>query len=241
MARQPRFLLPGHPQHIIQRGNNRSILFAEDEDYSFYLEALQQACSQQGCLLHAYVLMTNHVHLLLTPATDTGISKTLQSIGRKYVQYFNYRYRRTGTLWEGRYKAALIDSETYLLCCYRYIELNPVRAGMVAQSHDYRWSSYGHNACGDSNSLIQPHPIYLALGATDEQRQAAYRGLFKNALTQHTLDTLRESTQKSWVFGSDRFKQEVEQLTQRQLSSKQRGGDKRSAQYKKEKEATNRV
>ena len=207
MARQPRFVMPGHPQHIIQRGNNRHIIFVEDEDYLFYLECLQQGCSQHSCQLHAYVLMTHHVHLLLTPKTESAVSKTLQSIGRKYVQYFNYRNRRTGTLWEGHYKAALIDSETYLLSCYRYIELNPVRAGMVKLCDEYRWSSYRHNALGEPNTLIQPHSIYLALGATEQQRQQRYSGLFTNALSQQTLDAFRESTQKSWVMGSARFKQ----------------------------------
>ncbi len=241
MARQSRFLLPGHPQHIIQRGNNRHIIFADDKDYLFYLECLQQGCCQHSCQLHAYVLMTNHVHLLLTPETDSSISKTLQSIGRRYVQYFNYRYRRTGTLWEGRYKAALIDSENYLLCCYRYIELNPVRAGMVEQGGAYRWSSYRHNALGEPNAFIQPHPIYLALGATDLQRQQCYRELCTHSLNQQTLNTLRQSTQKSWVVGSDKFKREIEQLSQRQAGPKQRGGDRRSIEYRQKQERIHRA
>lgn len=238
MARQPRFLLPGQPQHIIQRGNNRNTLFADEQDYRVYLETLHEACNHHNCQLHAYVLMTNHVHLLLTPETDTGISKTLQAIGRKYVQHFNYRYHRTGTLWEGRFKAAIIDSENYLLHCYRYIELNPVRAGMVSKIHEYRWSSYRHNACGDQNTLIQPHPLYLELGSTAEQRQAIYRDLFKNTLSQHSLETLRNCSQKSWVLGSEKFKQEIEQLTLRQASPRKRGGDRRSALYQKNKEQT---
>ncbi|MGC2047550.1 MAG: transposase, partial [Gallionella sp.] len=148
MARLPRFVLPGQPQHVIVRGNNRSEIFCADADYRFYLEKLQLACDKHGCDLHAYVLMTNHVHLLITPHEEQSLSKALQMLGRYYVQYYNHCYQRTGTLWEGRYKATLIDSEAYLLTCMRYIELNPVRAGMVAHPSEYPWSSYHHNALG---------------------------------------------------------------------------------------------
>ena len=132
MARLPRFVMPGQPQHVIVRGNNRTEIFCADTDYQFYLEKLQLACEEHACQIHAYVLMTNHVHLLITPQEEQSIGKAMQMLGRYYVQYYNYTYRRTGTLWEGRYKATLIDFETYLLTCMRYIELNPVRAGMVA-------------------------------------------------------------------------------------------------------------
>jgi putative transposase len=138
MARLGRLIVPGQPQHVIVRGNNRSEIFCRDADYLFYLEKLQAACQKHDCQIHAYVLMTNHVHLLITPFSEQSLSKTLQMLGRYYVQYFNYCYQRTGTLWEGRYKATLIDSELYLLTCMRYIELNPVRAGMVASPADYR-------------------------------------------------------------------------------------------------------
>lgn len=137
MARHPRFVLPGHPQHVIQRGNNRSVIFADDADYTFYLDRLREVCERFKCRIHAYVLMTNHVHLLITPETGIGIGKVMQSLGRQYVQYFNYRYRRTGTLWEGRYKASLLNTDQYLLACYQYVELNPVRAGMVEQPAKY--------------------------------------------------------------------------------------------------------
>ena len=149
MPRQLRYNLPGIPQHVIQRGNNRQATFFSDEDYMRYLADLKSACDQHQCEVHAYVLMTNHVHLLMTPHNGDGIAKTMQSLGRRYVVYINQTYRRTGTLWEGRYKAALIDSENYLLTCYRYIELNPVRAeGMVDHPGKYRWSSYRANALG---------------------------------------------------------------------------------------------
>lgn len=148
MARQPRFDLPGVPQHIVQRGNDRQPRFADTAGYLRYRQELGEAARKHGCTLHAYVLMTNHVHLLATPAEPGGISRMMQAIGRRYVAAFNARYRRTDTLWEGRFKSALVDSERYVLACYRYIELNPVRAGMVAAPGDYRWSSYHANADG---------------------------------------------------------------------------------------------
>ncbi len=159
MARLPRFSLPGQPQHVIQRGNNRSIIFAADEDYIFFKDCLDEAAKRYGCDIHAYVLMTNHVHFLMTPYEGNSISKVLQSVGRRYVQYFNHAYQRTGTLWEGRYKAILIESECYLLTCCRYIELNPVRAAMVSDPGDYPWSSYCHHVRGEPDFLVRDHPL----------------------------------------------------------------------------------
>ena len=176
MARLPRFVIPGQPQHAIVRGNNRVPIFCADEDYRFYLEKLKQACDKHQCDVHAYVLMTNHVHLLITPHTEQGIGKVMQMVGRYYVQYFNHTYQRTGTLWEGRYKATLVDSERYLLTCYRYIELNPVRAeDMADHPADYKWSSYRFNALGQADDLIAPHHEYRRLGKGEAERQAAYR------------------------------------------------------------------
>ena len=163
MARLPRYVIPGQPQHVIQRGNNRDIIFVADEDYRFYLQKLEDACKKYNCDIHAYVLMTNHVHLLLTPQSENGISQVMQSLGRSYVQYFNFRYRRSGTLWEGRYKATLLDSESYLLTCSRYIELNPVRAQMVKDPGEYPWSSFGFNALGQADNLITPHAVYKTI------------------------------------------------------------------------------
>lgn len=151
--------------------------------------------------------MTNHVHLLLTPSTDTAVSQVVQSLGRKYVRYFNDRYGRTGTLWEGRYKAALIDTEPFFLICSRYIELNPVRAGMVGHPAEHRWSSYLHNATGQGDPLVTKHPLYVELGADPGSRQAAYRALFDVDISDTTLSALREATNKSWVFGNDRFRE----------------------------------
>jgi putative transposase len=232
MARLPRYVLPGQPQHVIQRGNNRGVTFFAGEDYSFYRECLKEACDKHGCAVHAYVLMTNHVHLVLTPEAPSSIAKVMQSVGRRYVQYVNYTYRRTGTLWEGRYKATLIDSEQYLLTCSRYIELNPVRAGIVAHPGDYPWSSYRAHAHGQLDTLIQDHTLYSALGNTDSGRQEAYRALFKAQLDAATLNliresTIRESTNKAWALGSDRFREEIEAALQRRTRPLPRGGARR--------------
>ena len=240
MARQPRFVLPGHPQHVIHRGNNRDIIFADDADYHFYTEKLAHACQRYGCNIHAYVLMTNHVHLLITPEHKHGISQVMQSLGRYYVQYFNYRYRRTGTLWEGRYKATLLQTERYLLTCYQYIELNPGRAGMVENPADYPWSSYHCNALGKTDSLIVPHELYCRLGESSDTRCRAYQSLFKEQITNLTLDEIREATNKAWVLGNDRFKTRIEQMLDRQAAPKPRGGDRKSDGNRKAEE-NNRV
>ncbi|TVO71267.1 transposase [Sedimenticola selenatireducens] len=234
MARQPRFVLVGHPQHVIVRGNNRDPIFYGDEDYQFYLEKLKLACEKHHCDLHAYVLMTNHVHLLITPWKEDSLSKAMQMLGRYYVQYFNHTHSRTGTLWEGRYKATLIDSDHYALTCYRYIELNPVRAkDMVAHPSEYPWSSYRHNAVGESNPLIVHHSLYNALGKTDGERQAAYRQLFRSHISVKTLDEIREATNKAWVLGSSKFKDKIEKKLNRSASPKARGGDRKSESYRK--------
>jgi putative transposase len=224
--------LPGQPQHVIQRGNNRAVIFADEADYLCYLQMLAEAASRYGCKVHAYVLMTNHVHLLVAPESEKGISRVMQSLGRRYVQYFNYRYRRTGTLWEGRYKATLVDTEQYLLTCYRYIELNPVRAGMAGHPGDYRWSSFNHNGLGKSDALITHHEIYQALGPDDIQRQQHYRALFDQVIDSKTVDDIREATNKGWVLGNDSFKQQIALLLDRQLEPKCRGGDRRSGEYR---------
>ncbi len=231
MARQPRFLLPGYPQHVIQRGNNRSEIFAEDADYIFYVDTLSEACNRFMCRIHAYVLMTNHVHLLITPETEQGIGNVMQSLGRRYVQYFNFRHRRTGTLWEGRYKASLIDTDKYLLACYRYIELNPVRAGMVDLPAKYRWSSYHCNAKGIADPLVTPHEMYQSLGSDKKRRHEAYRALFRYAVNENTLKEIRDAANRAWVLGGHRFRKEVEELMQRQAAPKARGGDRKSRSF----------
>lgn len=191
------------------------------------------------CDVHAYVLMTNHVHLLLTPHKEEGIGKLMQSVGRYYVQYYNYTYSRSGTLWEGRYRATVIDSERYLMTCMRYIELNPVRAGMVEHPSRYPYSSYRANAVGKVDLLVTPHRLYKRLAATAETRQAAYRELFKAHIPEATLAEIRESTNKAWALGNDRFRQKIERLAERRAAPASRGGDHRSADYRKQQ--TNRV
>ena len=182
MARRPRLEFPSTPARVVQRGNNRLPCFFHDDDYCAYLESLQESSVNTGVHVHAYVLMTNHVHLLLTAHAPHAVSHMMQALGRRYVRYINGVYRRTGTLWEGRFKSSLIDTRSYLLTCYRYIELNPVRAAMIASPAMYRWSSYARNALGAPQRLVTPHPEYTALGSSDSQRCAAYRELFQAAL-----------------------------------------------------------
>jgi putative transposase len=227
MARLPRLILPGQPHHIIQRGNNRQPVFFAEEDYRLYLLWLKEAADQYGCAIHAYVLMTNHVHLLLTPATEETVGKMMQTLGRRYVRHINHTYQRTGTLWEGRYKSSLIDSEHYLLTCHRYIELNPVRAGMVEHPLNYAWSSYHHNAAGQSDPLIEEHPGYLALGASAALRQSAYRQLFETHLDEACLEEIRNSANKGWVLGNERFKKQIEHQLNRRVGPLPRGGNHR--------------
>lgn len=223
MARLPRYVIPGQPQHIIQRGNNRQVIFAADAHYQYFRDALVEASDKHGLAVHAYVWMTNHIHLLATPAKADSISKVFQSVGRKYVQYFNFTYKRSGTLWEGRYRATVVDSERYLLTVMRYIELNPVRADMVAHPRDYRWSSYGRNAHGETGQNVDwlaAHREYRRLGRSPEQRQAAYRQLFRAAVAKDDLQAIRDCTHKGWALGSTRFSEKIEALTQRRTVSK---------------------
>jgi len=216
MPRQPRIDLPDVPQHIVQRGNDRQPCFFTEEDYLRYLTELREIARREGCSIHAYVLMTNHVHLLMTPIAQGQVARVMQALGRRYVRYVNDRYRRTGTLWEGRYKSCLIDGDTYLLRCYRYIELNPLRANMIASPADYRWSSYATNALGKEDALIHPHPSYLALGATRAERCDNYCSLVADSLSTDDLDSIRLHLQRQHALGSDRFRSAIEaQLARR--------------------------
>ena len=217
MPRQPRYYLPGVPQHVIQRGNNRQAVFFAEEDYTTYLGYLKEAAARHGCDIHAYVLMTNHVHLLVTAHKGDGIAKTMQSLGRKYVSYINRLYQRSGTLWEGRYKASLVESERYLLTCYRYIELNPVRAGMVQHPGDYPWSSYLTHAQGKPNPIVTDHGEYLRLGQSPEQRQHAYRALFQYQIEPDQVHGIRAALNQCRVLGGERFKDEIEQQLDRRV------------------------
>jgi putative transposase len=213
----------GVPCHVIQRGNNRQACFYTNEDYQYYLEQLEDACRRYKVALHAYVLMTNHVHFLMTPEDGEGISKVMQSVGRRYVQYINKLYRRSGTLWEGRHKASLIDAENYLLTCYRYIELNPVAAGMVDHPAGYRWSSYHANAQLKTDPLVRPHDIYLALGLNAGQRAEYYRALFSAHIPVEEIHKIENAAECSMPLGNSRFKQQIEEMLGRKTGYQKRG------------------
>ncbi|MGN8200541.1 transposase [Salinisphaera sp. RV14] len=229
MPRLPRFNLSGVPQHVIQRGNNRQACFFDEDDYLFYLECLQTAAGVSGCDVHAYVLMTNHVHLLVTPHRDRAVSRMMQSVGRRYVGQVNRRHERTGTLWEGRYRASPVESERYLLACYRYIELNPVRAqGMADMPDDYRWSSYHANALGRGDAWLTPHSLYNALGPTAAARQHAYRELFRIPLTAETEHEIRLSARQGVVLGSEAFRERIGQSLNIRATPGRRGRPKKN-------------
>lgn len=194
MARHPRVSFPGVALHVRQRGNDRQECFREDADRLVYLSALRAFCERWQCSLHAYCLMTNHVHLLLTPGDGGDCSMLMRDLGRSYVRYFNDRHGRTGTLWEGRFQSCLVDSAAYVIACYRYVEENPVRAGMVARPGEYPWSSYGSNAGFLRDETLQRHVEYLALGANDASRRAAYTGLFATAQDESVVRAFRTAT-----------------------------------------------
>lgn len=201
MPRRPRVHIDGVPLHIVQRGHNRQPCFFAEEDYFAYLHWLAEALKEAQAALHAYALMTNHVHLLLTPERAEAVPKLVISLGRRYAHYINTTYRRTGTLWDSRYKSSLIQAETYLLSCMRYIELNPVRAAMVEDPAPYRWTSYRSNALGEASALVTPHPVYLQLGATDAARRSAYENCSDNVWTKKSLTScaLRSTRTSRWA------------------------------------------
>ena len=215
MPRLPRFPVVGLPHHVTQRGNNRCPTFARPSDYAFFLDCLETAAVRHGCHVHAYVLMTNHVHLLVTPLAIGAIGRMMQSVGRRYVQVYNRSQGRTGTLWEDRYRATVIETERYLFACYRYIELNPVRAGLAPQPGDYRWSSHRANALGWLDPLVTPHERFEALGADSTARRREYRGMFDTLIDEPTLGLIRGATKKNAALGSDQFCRELERLAGR--------------------------
>jgi putative transposase len=218
LPRRARLALAGIPWHIIQRGNNRSACFYHEQDYLFYLEQLELLAETFGCQVHAYCLMTNHVHLLITPAEKDSASLMMKNLGQRYVQFINRTYQRTGTLWEGRFRSCITQEEKYVLSCYRYIELNPVRAAMAGHPQDYQWSSYSFNGSGQPNSLISPHSLYLNLAVDSKERLLVYKELFKNALSEREVNAIRSATNGNFVLGSDRFQREIESALGRRTS-----------------------
>ncbi|MES2932624.1 MAG: transposase [Pseudomonadota bacterium] len=223
MARLPRLVVPSHPHHVLQRGHDRQPVFRDTADYAAYLEWLREAAKLYRVAIHAYVLMPNHIHLLVSPSDGDGLGRMMQWIGRFYVPYFNHKYGRVGTLWEGRFKASVLETEQYCMACCRYIELNPVRAGLTASPEEYPWSSYMHHAGIAVNSLIVDHPQYWALGNTPFEREAVYRALVEQGISQDALKMLNQSLLKGWALGSENFKTELEKQVQRRVQPAKRG------------------
>jgi putative transposase len=219
MPRLSRWFVPGVPQHIIQRGNNRQRIFFADDDRRTYQAWLAEIAAARGLAIHAYVLMTNHVHLLATPARPDSIPATMQTLGRRYVRHVNHARGRTGTLWEGRYRAGVVEDEAYLFRVMRYIELNPVRARMTQGPRGYRWSSHGANALGRDDALVTPHDLYLALGRTRAARAEAYRAMFREVLPDEVVESIRESVNGGWALGGEKFQAAVARKAGRRASA----------------------
>jgi putative transposase len=215
MARHPRLILPDVALHIIQRGNNRNACFRVDSDYLTYLAYLRHLSAKYECGVHAYCLMTNHVHLLLTPAASDSCGLMMRDLGRCYLRYFNRRHGRTGTLWEGRFRACIVESPEYVLGCYRYIELNPARAGMVNHPSAYLWSSYAANSGMRADPMVKPHCEYLALSEYPGARDAAYRGLFEKSFDERLLQAIRDSTNGGYPLARDSFRSRLAGRAQR--------------------------
>ena len=217
MARLPRLTVPGYPHHIIQRGNNRQAIFASTADYQMLLALLDENAQKFGVALHAYVLMSNHFHLLATPQTAEGLPQMMQAVGRRYVRYFNDKQGRSGTLWEGRYRSTLIETDRYLLACMAYIDLNPVRAGLVGEAKDYPWSSHGHYAGLRADRLLTPHPLFWTLGNTPFAREAAYAELVRAGITPAQQDALTRSALSGWALGDENFVADLQKRTGRRV------------------------
>lgn len=232
MARPPRLDFPGVPQHVIQRGNNRAACFFNDVDRRFYLKCLAESAARRGCAVHAYVLMTNHVHLLVTPQSTGAVGAMLQDIGRRYVRVINTIHARTGTLWEGRFRSSLVDSETYLLACHRYIELNPVRAGIVDHPLAYSWSSHAHYAGGREDRLITPYPQYAGLGATHAERRESFAALFVVPMAAALIAEIRKAANTDSALGSPAFCAAMEARLGRSVRPAVRGRPRKSVTEK---------
>ncbi|MGE4062770.1 MAG: transposase [Rhodospirillaceae bacterium] len=209
MARLGRYFVTGQPLHVIQRGNNKSRIFHTRDDATFFLGWLGDAAERYGLKVHAYVLMPNHIHLLASPDGPQSLPRTMQSVGRRYVRYLNRRMERSGTLWEGRYRATLVDTQAYFMRVARYIELNPVRAAIAPDPGAYRWSSHRANALGQADPLITPHRLYLSLGDGPAEQARAYRALFSQGLSEDALKNIREATNRGWALGDAAFQERM--------------------------------
>ncbi|MEY3445366.1 MAG: hypothetical protein RIR45_121 [Pseudomonadota bacterium] len=223
MARLPRLTLPGYPHHVIQRGNNRQAIFSSSADRQTLLALLQESAQKLEVAIHSYVLMDNHFHLLATPQTALGLPQMMQAVGRRYVRYFNDSHQRSGTLWEGRYKSTLIQTERYLLACMAYIDLNPVRAGMVAHPRDFAWSSYGHYCGQRIDKLVTPHALYWELGNTPFAREAAYADMVQAGVSAVQQSALTDSALSGWALGEPDFVANLQKLTERRVAKARTG------------------
>lgn len=223
MPRPPRITIPTYPHHIIQRGNNRQAIFFVEDDYRFFLECLRQAKLKRTCRIYAYVLMTNHFHLLVEPSHDGDLGRLMQSVGRRYVRYINETYQRSGTLWEGRFKSAAVSRDEYLMVCSRYIELNPVRAGLVKHPREYQWCSYQYRALGVSDQLLDEDPWYTGLGGNAAARQKAYRDWVESRIKEGEWEQIRQATQRGRLIGRETFQKEIETMVGRRLIGESRG------------------
>ena len=223
MARLPRLTLPGSPPHIIPRGNNRQVVFVDAPDFETLLRLLAENAKKFGVAVHAYVLMDNHFHLLATPATVEALPLMMQAVGRSYVRYFNQRHGRSGTLWEGRYRSTLIETERYLLACMVYIDLNPVRAGRVLQPTDWRWSSHAHHLGLRPDSLVTSHALYWALGNTPFAREAAYADLVQAGISADQQTQLTDAALRGWALGEPNFVGEIQKKSARRVTKSKPG------------------
>lgn len=232
MARLPRIVVPNQPLHIIHRGNNRQDIFKSEADLVRIKEDIEHSLLKSGCSLHAYVIMTNHLHLLVTPKNKGQLTVFMQSMANRYARYFNSKNNRTGTIWEGRFKSCLVDSEHYLFALYKYIEMNPIKAEMVKKLADYKWSSYRHNALGQPDSLISEHALYKALGDDAEQRNKSYQKMFVELDVTKQEDRITQATLRGEVYGGNGFHQKISQLIARSTKLASHGGDRKSEGYK---------
>lgn len=223
MARLPRLTLPGYPHHVIQRGNNRQPIFADAQDYEAMLAMLADSARMHGVAIHAYVLMGNHFHLLATPASAESLPRMMQAVGRGYVRYFNQRHGRSGTLWEGRYRSTLIQSERYLMACMVYMDLNPVRAGLAERPTDWPWSSHAHYLGLCNDRVVTPHALYWALGNTPFAREAAYGELVQAGVAAEHQAQLTDATLRGWALGGPEFIEGLQKKIERRVSRSRAG------------------
>jgi putative transposase len=232
MARLPRIVISNQPLHIMHRGNNRQDIFESEEDMIRIKEDIHYALEKSGCQLHAYVVMTNHLHLLITPESKEQLATFMQAMANKYARYFNAKHQRTGTIWEGRYKSCLVDSEHYLFTLYKYIEMNPIKAHMVESLNDYPWSSYAHHALGKADKLISEHHLYQALGENSVARCDAYKALFDGLDITKQNEPITQATIRGEVYGSDAFHRQIEKVALRPTKLVAHGGDRKSETYR---------